>query len=144
MREKFQPTLAIKYLKNRGVLHCFHSPRFSWAMSSGLLHISMYDVLQPENQGLSLTFIWHTKYQILKHLHVHSHTKIFRLWQKEWFGYDSKMRHIRCCCFYCFRCHLHKMGQNRLRDLSLYCLCSTWTPILEAICYRFPRLELRM
>ena len=56
----------------------------------------------------------------------------------------SKMRHIRCCCFYCSRCHLHKMGQTRLRDLSLYCLNSSQTPILRAASHRLSRLELRM
>ena len=55
-----------------------------------------------------------------------------------------KMRHIRCCCFYCSRCHLHKMGQNRLRDLPSYCLRFTWIPILKATFYRILRSELKM
>ena len=55
----------------------------------------------------------------------------------------SKMRHIRCCCFYCSQCHLHKMGQTRSRDLSLCCLSFTQTTILKATGYRFPRLKLK-
>lgn len=59
-----------------------------------------------------------------------------------WTG--ANMRHIRCRSFYYCQYHIHKRGQTRQGDLSLYCFSWAQIPVYKSISDRFPRLEPKM